>query len=144
MAKYKIGYTTGVYDMFHIGHLNLLKKAKEQCDYLIVGVSTDEVVKSYKNKTPIIPFEERIAIVQELKCVDKAVPQTSMNKMEAWERYRFNALFHGSDWKGSEMYNKMVESFERVGVDIVFLPHTEGVSSTLLSEVLHKMNGDLE
>lgn len=144
MAKYKIGYTTGVYDMFHIGHLNLLKKAKEQCDYLIVGVSTDEVVKSYKNKTPIIPFEERIAIVQELKCVDKAVPQTSMNKMDAWERYRFNALFHGSDWKGSEMYNKMVESFERVGVDIVFLPHTEGVSSTLLSEVLHKMNGDLE
>lgn len=107
-------------------------------------ISTDEVVKSYKNKTPIIPFEERIAIVQELKCVDKAVPQTSMNKMDAWERYRFNALFHGSDWKGSEMYNKMVEGFERVGVDIVFLPHTEGVSSTLLSEVLHKMNGDLE
>lgn len=140
MKNYKIGYTTGVYDMFHIGHLNILKRAKEQCDYLIVGVSTDEVVKSYKNKTPIIPFEERIAIVQELKCVDKAVPQKNMNKMEAWKNLHFDALFHGSDWKGSDMYNKMIDEFSLVGVDVVFLPHTEGVSSTLLSEVLHKMN----
>lgn len=138
--KYKVGYTTGVFDMFHIGHLNILKKAKEQCEYLIVGVSTDENVRSYKNKTPIIPFEERIAIVRELKCVDEAVPQTSMNKMEAWERLHFDALFHGSDWKGSDMYNKMIEEFAAVGVDVVFLPHTEGVSSTLLSEVLHKIN----
>lgn len=139
MKKYKIGYTTGVFDMFHIGHLNILKRSKEQCDYLIVGVSTDEVVKSYKNKTPIIPFEERIAIVRELKCVDLAVPQTSMNKMEAWEKYHFDALFHGSDWKGSSMYNSLIEEFSAVGVDVVFLPHTENVSSTLLSEVLHKL-----
>lgn len=138
--KYKVGYTTGVFDMFHIGHLNILKKAKEQCDYLIVGVSTDENVLSYKHKTPIIPFEERIAIVRELRCVDEAVPQTSMNKMEAWEKLHFDALFHGSDWKGSDMYNKMIEEFAAVGVDVVFLPHTEGVSSTLLSEVLHKIN----
>lgn len=142
MRKYKIGYTTGVFDMFHIGHLNVLKKAKEQCDFLIVGVSTDEVVESYKNKTPIIPFEERIAIVQELKCVDRAVPQTSMNKRDVWDKYHFDALFHGSDWKGSDMYNKMIEEFSAVGVDVVFLPHTEGVSSTLLSEVLHKINND--
>lgn len=144
MKKYKVGYTTGVFDMFHIGHLNILKKAKEHCDYLIVGVSTDEVVQSYKNKTPIIPFEERIAIVQELKCVDQAVPQTSMDKMEAWEKYHFDALFHGSDWKGSDMYNKIIEEFSEVGVDVVFLPHTEGVSSTLLSEVLHKLNNENE
>lgn len=144
MKKYKIGYTTGVFDMFHIGHLNILRNAKEQCDYLIVGVSTDEVVKSYKNKTPIIPFEERIAIVRELKCVDQAVPQTSMDKMEAWEKYHFNALFHGSDWQGSDMYNKMVEKFATVGVDVVFLPHTDGVSSTLLSEVLYKLNCENE
>ena len=144
MEKYKVGYTTGVFDMFHIGHLNILKKAKEQCDYLIVGVSTDEVVQSYKNKTPIIPFEERIAIVQELKCVDRAVPQTSMDKMEAWKKYHFDALFHGSDWTGSDMYNKMIEEFSEVGVDVVFLPHTEGVSSTLLSEVLHKLNNENE
>lgn len=89
MKNYKIGYTTGVYDMFHIGHLNILKRAKEQCDYLIVGVSTDEVVKSYKNKTPIIPFEERIAIVQELKCVDEAVPQKNMNKNGGMEKSSF-------------------------------------------------------
>lgn len=144
MKKYKIGYTTGVFDMFHIGHLNILKHSKEQCDYLIVGVSTDEVVKSYKNKTPIIPFEERIAIVKELKCVDLAVPQTSMNKMEAWEKYHFDALFHGSDWKGSNMYNKLIEEFSAVGVDVVFLPHTENVSSTLLSEVLHKLYRESE
>lgn len=142
MKKYKIGYTTGVFDMFHIGHLNLLKKAKEQCEYLIVGVSTDEVVKSYKNKTPIIPFEERMAIIEELKCVDKAVPQTSMNKMEAWEKLHFDVIFHGADWKGSDMYNKLVREFETVGVEVVFLPHTEGVSSTLLSEVLHKIHGE--
>jgi len=125
--------------MFHIGHLNILKKAKEQCDYLIVGVSTDEVVQSYKHKTPIIPFEERISIIRELKCVDEAVPQTSMDKMDAWERLHFDAIFHGSDWKGSAMYNEMIEKFSAIGVDVVFLPHTEGVSSTLLSEVLHKI-----
>lgn len=140
MKKYKVGYTTGVYDMFHIGHLNILQKAKEQCDYLIVGVSTDEVVESYKHKIPIIPFSERIAIVSALKCVDQAVPQTSMDKMDAWKKLRFDALFHGSDWKGSDMYNKMIDEFKEVGVDVVFLPHTEGVSSTLLSEVLHKIN----
>lgn len=140
MAKYKIGYTTGVYDLFHIGHLNILQRAKEQCEYLIVGVSTDEVVKSYKNKTPIIPFDERIAIVSALKCVDQAVAQTSMDKMKAWEQLHFDALFHGSDWKGTEMYNKMIEEFNQVGVDVVFLPHTEGVSSTLLSEVIRKIN----
>lgn len=140
MAKYKIGYTTGVFDMFHIGHLNILQKAKEQCEYLIVGVSTDEVVENYKHKTPIIPFNERIAIVSALKCVDRAVPQTSMNKMEAWKEIHFDALFHGSDWKGSDMYNKMIEEFEQIGVDVVFLPHTEGVSSTLLTEVLQKMH----
>lgn len=142
MKRYKVGYTTGVYDMFHIGHLNILKRAKEQCEYLIVGVSTDEVVKSYKNKTPIIPFKERISIISELKCVDKAVPQMNMNKMEAWKELQFNVLFHGSDWKGSDMYNKMIQEFSAIGVDVVFLPHTEGVSSTLLSDVLHKMQGE--
>ena len=142
--KYKVGYTTGVYDMFHIGHLNILKKAKERCDYLIGGVSTDEVVESYKHRAPIIPFEERIAIIRELRCVDQAVPQVSMDKMEAWKKYHFDALFHGSDWKGSDMYNNMIEQFSKVGVDVVFLPHTEGVSSTLLSEVLYTLKEESE
>lgn len=132
--KYKIGYTTGVFDMFHIGHLNILRRAKERCEYLIVGVSTDEVVQSYKHKTPIIPFEERCAIVEAIKYVDRVVPQLSMNKMEAYDKYHFDALFHGSDWKNSDMYNKIVEEMATVGVDVVFLPHTEGVSSTIIKE----------
>ena len=132
-----IGYTTGVFDMFHIGHLNILKRAKEQCDYLIVGVSTDEVVEEYKKKTPIIKFEERIAIVEAIKYVDEVVPQTTMDKMEAWKQLKFDVMFHGSDWKGSDMYNHIIEKFNNVGVQVIFLPHTEGVSSTLLTEVLY-------
>lgn len=134
MKKYKIGYTTGVYDMFHIGHLNILKRAKEQCEYLIVGVSTDEVVEAYKHKKPIIPYEDRKAIVEAIKYVDKVVPQTSMDKMVAWQNLHFNVLFHGSDWKGSDMYNKVIEEFSEVGVDVVFLPHTDGISSTIIRE----------
>ena len=136
MKKYKIGYTTGVFDLFHIGHLNILRRAKEHCDYLIVGVSTDEVVQSYKHKTPVIPFKERIEIISELKCVDRVVPQTSMNKLEAWNELHFDVMFHGSDWKNSEMYNKLIDEFAQVGVDVVFLPHTEGVSSTMISETI--------
>lgn len=136
--KYKIGYTTGVFDMFHIGHLNILKRAKEQCDYLIVGVSTDEVVETYKHKRPVIPFEERIAIVEAIRYVDKVVPQISMDKMEAYNALKFDALFHGSDWKGSDMYEKIVADFEKVGVDVVFLPHTDGISSTIIREKVNK------
>ncbi len=138
MKKYKIGYTTGVFDMFHIGHLNILKRAKEQCEFLIVGVSTDEVVESYKNKTPIICYEERKAIVESIRYVDKVVPQTSMDKMKAWEELHFDVMFHGSDWQGSDMYNKIVEEFFKVGVDVVFLPHTDGISSTILRDKIKK------
>ena len=136
--KYKIGYTTGVFDMFHIGHLNILRRAKEQCDFLVVGVSTDELVESYKHKTPIINFEERCAIVEAIKYVDKVVPQTSMNKMDAYKELKFDALFHGSDWQGSNMYNQIIKEFAEVGVDVVFLPHTDGISSTLIREKANK------
>lgn len=134
MEKKVIGYTTGVFDMFHIGHLNILKRAKEQCDYLIVGVSTDELVQDYKKKTPIIPFAERLAIVEAIKYVDKVVPQISMDKFEAWKTLRFHKLFHGDDWKNTETYNKYIEQFSAVNVDVVFLPHTDGVSSTEIRE----------
>lgn len=140
MNHYKIGYTTGVFDMFHIGHLNLLKLAKDQCEYLIVGISTDDVVKSYKNRAPIIPYEERCAIVKELRCVDEVVPQVTMDKMKAWEQLHFDVLFHGSDWKNTEMYSKIQKDLEKVGVDVVFLPHTEGVSSTKLSEIIYRID----
>lgn len=138
MKKYKIGYTTGVFDMFHIGHLNILKRAKEMCEYLIVGVSTDEVVKTYKNKTPIIPYSERAQIVEALKYVDKVVPQTSMDKMDAWNELHFNVVFHGDDWQGSDMYNKLEEKLNSVECDLVFLPHTDGISSTILKEKYDK------
>ena len=134
-----IGYTTGVYDMFHIGHLNILTRAKELCDYLIVGVSTDELVRKEKNKTPVIPFNERMAIVGALKCVDQVVPQTDKNKFAAWEKYHFNKMFVGSDWKGTPQWNDYEKQFEPIGVDIVYLPHTDGISSTELTNLLKKM-----
>lgn len=133
---YKIGYTTGVFDMFHVGHLNVLKRAKERCDYLIVGVSTDELVQLYKHKTPVVPFEERIAIVEAIKYVDRVVPQVSMDKLKAWEELHFSAIFHGDDWKGSDMYNDIEKALKEVGCDMVFLPHTDGISSTMLVEKL--------
>ncbi len=132
--KYKVGYTTGVYDLFHIGHLNILRRAKEQCETLIVGVSVDELVEEYKHKRPIIPFAERVAIVEAIRYVDKVVPQTTMDKMKAWEVHHFDAIFHGDDWKGSKLYDEIEEKLKAVGVDMVFLPHTEGVSSTSLAE----------
>ena len=136
--KYKVGYTTGVFDMFHIGHLNILKRAKQQCEYLIVGVSTDELVQEYKNKTPIIPYENRKEIVESIKYVDKVVPQITMDKIKAWEELHFDAMFHGSDWKNSELYIKYQNEFEKIGVELVFLPHTDGVSSTELIKKLKK------
>lgn len=136
--KYKIGYTTGVYDLFHIGHLNLLKRAKEQCDYLIVGVSTDKLVEDYKHKKPIIPYEERIEIVKAIKYVDKVIPQTSMDKYEAWKKEKFNVIFHGDDWKNTDMYNEMEKKLEEVGVDFVYFPYTKSTSSTKIKEVLNK------
>lgn len=138
MKKYKVGYTTGVYDMFHIGHLNILKNAKEHCDYLIVGVTTDELV-SYKNKKAIIPHQERMAIIECVKYVDQVVPQESMDKMAAWEKYKFDVMFVGSDWKGTDKWNEFERQFGAVGVDIVYFPYTKGTSSTELREALERI-----
>jgi len=131
-----IGYTTGVFDMFHIGHLNILKRAKEQCDYLIVGVSTDDLVEHDKNKTPIIPFENRCAIVEAIRYVDKVVPQKDKNKLGAWEKYQFNKMFVGSDWEGTPQWNAFEKQLAPHEVEIVYLPHTDGISSTILRETL--------
>lgn len=139
MKKYKVGYTTGVYDLFHIGHLNLLKRAKAQCDYLIVGVTVDELVK-YKNKKNIIPFEERIEIVRAIKYVDEAVPQENMNKMEAWNKYHFDVMFVGDDWKGTEKWNEFNKQFSEIGVDIVYFPYTQSTSSTLIRNKINNIH----
>jgi len=133
-----IGYTTGVYDMFHIGHLNVIRNAKKQCDFLIVGVSTDELVEKEKNKKPVIPFEERIDIVESIKYVDKVVPQINKNKVEAWEKLKFNKMFVGSDWEGTPQWNEYEKQFVERGVEIVYLPHTDGISSTKIADFLKK------
>ena len=134
-----IGYTSGVYDMFHIGHLNVIKNARSQCDYLIVGVSTDEVVKLNKSKTPIIPFEERLAIVEAIKYVNQAVPQTRYDvqgKIETVLRYHIDVMFVGSDWQGTEKWNVIETELAKIGCKVVYLPHTDGISSTMLREII--------
>lgn len=133
-----IGYTTGVFDMFHIGHLNILRRAKEQCDYLIVGVSTDECVQSYKNKIPIIPFEHRSEIVRAIKYVDEVVPQETMDKLEFLKQRHFDVMFHGDEWKGSDLYNKYEKEFLKFGAKIVYLSHTDGISSTMLRDIVSR------
>lgn len=137
MKKYKVGYTTGVFDMFHIGHLNILRRAKEQCEYLIVGVSTDELVQEYKNKTPIIPFEERAEIVQSIDCVDKVVAQVDRDKFGAWRELKFDVMFVGDDWKGKPLFVEVEKKLKEVGVDVVYFPYTKDTSSTILREKLN-------
>lgn len=135
------GYATGVFDLFHIGHLNLLRRAKEHCDRLIVGVSTDALV-SYKNKRAVIPYEERKAIVEAIRYVDEVVAQENMDKMEAWRRLRFDVMFVGDDWKGTEKWNGYERQFREVGVKIIYFPYTKGTSSTLINETLLKLRED--
>jgi len=130
-----IGYTTGVFDLFHVGHLNLLKKAKDLCDHLIVGVTTDALV-AYKNKRAVIPFDERIEIVRSIRHVDAVVPQESMDKMEAWRKHHFDVMFVGDDWKNTPKWKNFETQFEEIGVKIIYFPYTKGTSSTLINQVL--------
>ena len=140
MEKKKvIGYTAGVFDMFHIGHLNILRQAKERCDYLIVAVSTDELCESYKKKKPIVCYDERKEIVESIKYVDEVVPQIDRNKFGAWERVGFDVMFVGDDWKGSPLFSELEERFKEVGVRIEYFPYTRGTSSTILREKLDKI-----
>ena len=130
-----VGYTAGVYDLFHIGHLNLLKNAKGMCDKLIVGVSTDKLVE-YKNKQPIIPFEDRIEIVRNIKYVDVAIPQEELDKFKMWEKLHFDILFVGDDWYKTDSWREMEQKFKEVGVKIVYFPYTKKTSSTLITKEL--------
>ncbi|MCM3574701.1 adenylyltransferase/cytidyltransferase family protein [Mesobacillus subterraneus] len=134
MKQHKIGYTTGVFDLFHVGHLNILRKAKEQCEFLIVGVSTDELVMEYKDKKPVIPYADRAEIIEGIKYVDMVVPQVNRDKFSAWENLKFDAMFVGDDWKGSSLFSEVETRFKQVGVEIVYFPYTKGVSSTLVKE----------
>ena len=133
-----VGYTTGVFDMFHVGHLNILKRAKEECDYLIVGVSTDELVIKEKNKIPIISFENRCEVVSAIRYVDQVVPQTDKDKYAAWRKYKFNKMFVGSDWKGTSVWKLYEKQFREVDVKIVYFDYTEGISSSILRKKMGK------
>ncbi|MBQ6170808.1 MAG: adenylyltransferase/cytidyltransferase family protein [Ruminococcus sp.] len=135
-----IGYTTGVYDLFHIGHLNLLKNAKGLCDKLIVGVTVDELV-AYKGKHAMIPFEDRIEIVRACKYVDAAVPQYDMDKLKACKRLGASILFVGDDWYGTDKWKKYEEDFEREGIKIIYFPYTKGISSTRITNALKQVRG---
>ena len=135
--KYKIGYTTGVYDMFHIGHLNILKRAKEQCEILIVGVTTDELCYKRKNKYPIICEADRMSIVGAIRYVDRVVPQMDMDKLRSVKDLGADVVFVGSDWKGTEAWNQYEKQFAEIGCTVVYLDHTDGISSSLLREKLN-------
>ena len=136
-----IGYTCGVYDLFHIGHLNLLKNAKAMCTKLIVGVTTDELV-TYKNKSSVIPFNERIEIVRSIKYVDMAIPQENMNKVLMCKKLNVDYLFVGDDWYDTEKWKDYEKELNELGTKIIYLPYTKTTSSTLLTETLNKLNKD--
>lgn len=136
--KYKIGYTQGTFDLFHVGHLNLLNNAKEQCDILIVGVNSDELVMKYKNKKTNINEHDRARIVNAIKGVDKVIITKTLDKVKIQEAIKFDAIFIGDDWKGNARWEQTKESLGLIGVDVVFLPHTDGISTTEITQKLAK------
>ena len=138
MKKYKIGYTTGVFDMFHIGHLNILKRAKEQCEFLIVGVTTDELCLKRKNKKPIICESDRVEIVSAIKYVDKVVLQSDMDKIKPVVENNVDVVFVGSDWQGTPSWIAYEKEFKKVNCEVCYLSHTDGISSTILRDRLNK------
>ena len=140
----KIGYTAGVFDLFHIGHLNLLRNARSLCDKLVVGVTTDELV-AYKHKRSVVPFTERLEIVRACRYVDAVVPQETLDKFAAWEKLRFDVMFVGDDWHRHERWQELEQKFAGVGVKVVYFPYTKGTSSTLINEILQKLrNAELD
>jgi len=131
-----IGYTTGVFDIFHIGHVNLLRNAKRLCDKLIVGVTLDELVE-YKHKKAIIPFEQRIEVVRACKYVDVAIPQENMDKFESWKKLKFHKMFVGGDWYNTKKWDKIEANFKKVGVEVIYFPYTKNISSTIINEIIN-------
>jgi glycerol-3-phosphate cytidylyltransferase len=133
-----VGYTTGVFDLFHIGHLNILRNAKAMCDKLIVGVTTDELMLDYKQKKSIMPYNERCEIVRSIRYVDVVIPQETMDKFAAWEKLRFDIMFVGDDWHGTSKWGEIQAKFDKVKVRIVYFPYTKGTSST---QIRNELNG---
>lgn len=142
MGKNKIGFTDGVYDMFHVGHLNMIKEAKSRCDYLIVGVHSDEIVEGYKNRKTIINESDRREIVEAIKYVDKAVINYTRDKLELWKKYHFDTIFIGDDWKGTERWINFEKELAKLGVTVEYIPYTKGVSTTQIRQQVSGVNND--
>lgn len=136
--KQIIGYTAGVFDLYHIGHLNVLRNAKSLCDKLIVAVTTDKLVQERKNKMPVIPYEERAEIIRNVKQVDVVIPQEDMDKYDAWKRYKFDIMFVGDDWYETEKWKEIEAKLKAEGVKIIYFPYTKGTSSTIINEILNE------
>jgi glycerol-3-phosphate cytidylyltransferase len=134
----RIAYAPGVYDLFHIGHLNVLRNARERCDHLIAGVVTDELALRVKGLQPIVPLAERLAIVAAIRYVDQAVAEDVPTKLQMWERLQFNAIIKGDDWRGTDRGDKLESDFAKVGVEVIYVPYTKQTSSTLLRRVLQR------
>ena len=131
-----IGFTAGAFDMFHVGHLNLIKNAKARCDYLIVGVNTDELIANYKHKKAVVPLDERLQIIEAIKYVDEVIPVDTLDKEKMWKRKKFDVVFIGDDWKGTARWNETEQVMKKYGVEVTYLPYTTGTTSTLLREKL--------
>lgn len=136
----RIGYAPGAFDLFHIGHLNLLRRAKARCDYLIAGVVSDEVLFKYKGVTPVIPLAERLEIVRNVRCVDAAHAAMTNDKLKIWKDLGFNILFKGDDWRGTEKGNELERTFAVAGVEVVYLPYTLSISSSALRKTLQDID----
>jgi glycerol-3-phosphate cytidylyltransferase len=136
----RIGYAPGAFDLFHIGHLNLLRRAKERCDFLIAGVVADEVLIEHKKVMPVIPFAERLEIVRNVKSVDMALAAVTNDKTEIWRELRFNVLFKGNDWQGTEKGKRLERDFAALGVDVVYFPYTQATSSSALRRTLRNID----
>jgi glycerol-3-phosphate cytidylyltransferase len=141
-VPHRIGYAPGAYDLFHVGHLNILRQAKSHCDYLIAGVVSDEMCAKTKGRSPVIPLAERLAIVSHISYVDEAVAETVPDKLETWRNLRFDAIFKGDDWRGTAKGLKLERDFARVGVDVVYFPYTVHTSSSMLRRVLSAIDDE--
>lgn len=142
MDKLIIGYTSGVYDLLHIGHINLLRNAKSMCDKLVVGVSTDKLVKKYKNKMPVIPFNNRIEMIKSIKYVDAVIPQEDMDKLKICKKINASVVFVGDDWYGTEKWTKIENQLNKNGIRVIYLPYTKDVSSTkIINKIINLKRG---
>lgn len=137
----RIGYASGVYDLFHIGHLNLLRHARSQCDYLIAGVASVAMTQRLKGTTPVVPLAERLEIVRSVRFVDRVVVDDHLNKADTWREVGFNVFFKGDDWRGTEKGERLERDMAGIGVEVVYFPYTASTSSTLLRRALTLLDG---